>query len=122
MQNSTLKILLADDDPAMLSLISSLLSEAGYNVITAENGIEALEKAKTEFPSLILLDIHMPKMDGLETCRQLKEYETTKMIPVIMLTVAGQMSEIEKAMMYGARTYITKPCTKEQILTTVKDF
>lgn len=114
-------ILVVDDDMEMLDLLDSLLSEEGYTVLTAENGVEALEATHEHLPSLILLDIHMPEMDGLQVCKELKSDETTRPIPIVMLTVAGEMSEIEKAMRYGAQTYVTKPCTREQILKIVRD-
>ena len=114
-------ILVVDDDPEMLDIMDSLLADEGYTVFTAENGVEALEAARDHLPSLILLDIHMPEMDGLQACKELKSDETTKSIPIVMLTVAGEMNEIEKAMRYGAQTYVTKPCAKEQILKIVQD-
>ncbi|MFH1618639.1 MAG: response regulator [bacterium] len=114
-------ILIIDDEADMLDLMATLLRQEGYAVITAENGLEGVKKAKELLPSLVLADIHMPVMDGLEACRQIKSDETTKNIPVVMLTVAGQMSEIQKAMMYGAKTYVTKPCPREQILKVIED-
>ncbi|MBI4803264.1 MAG: response regulator [Elusimicrobia bacterium] len=114
------KILIADDDGEMLDTLAELLEGEGYEVIQAENGLEALESAKKELPALIMLDIHMPKMDGLKACKAIKTDQVTKSIPVVMLTVEGSMSEIEQAIGYGAKTYITKPSSKEEILKVVK--
>jgi len=114
------KILIADDDHEMLKILTGLLEQAGYKVVEAENGLEAVELAKKELPSLIMLDIHMPVMDGLTACRKLKSDPVTKSIPVVMLTIEGSITEIEHAIIYGAKTYITKPSTKEEILKVVK--
>ena len=105
----------------MLDMLSTLLSTAGYTVITAENGLEAVEKAKKELPSLVMLDIHMPKMDGVKACKAIKTGHFTKSVPVVMLTVEGGMSDIQKTMDYGAKTYITKPSSREEILKVVKN-
>jgi len=118
--NITQKILVADDDSDMLELLKTLLSKAGYEVITAENGLEAVEKAQKELPALVMLDIHMPKMDGLKACQAIKSGQLTRSIPVVMLTVEGSMPEIQRAMGYGAETYLTKPSSREEILKVVK--
>jgi len=94
------KILIADDDHEMLKILTGLLEQAGYKVIEAENGLEAVELAKKELPSLIMLDIHMPVMDGLTACRKLKADPVTKAIPVVMLTIEGSITEIEHAIIY----------------------
>ena len=114
------KILIADDDTEMLDTLASLLESEGYKVVRAENGVEAVENAKKELPALILLDIHMPKLNGLKACQAIKADQVTKSIPVVMLTVEGSMTEIEEAMGYGAKTYITKPSSKEEILKVIK--
>ena len=114
------KILIADDDRQMLDILSGMMEEAGYKVVTAENGLEAVELAKKEHPSLIMLDIHMPVMDGLKACKELKASHITQSIPVVMLTIEGSITEIEHAIIYGAKTYITKPSSKEEILKVVK--
>jgi len=114
------KILIADDDNEMRESLVALLTQAGYLVIEAENGLEAAQLAKKELPALILLDIHMPKMNGLEACKVIKSDQITRHIPVIMLTVEGSIAEIQEAIGYGARTYLTKPSSKEEILKVVK--
>ena len=115
------KILIADDDSDMRESLASLLEDSGYKVIRAENGEEAVEMAAKELPSLIMLDIHMPKMDGLKACKAIKSNPVTKPIPVVMLTVEGSIPEIRQAIGYGASTYITKPSSKDEILKVVKN-
>ena len=114
------KILIADDDIEMRESLAAMLEASGYKVIIAENGAEAVEIAAKELPSLIMLDIHMPKMNGLDACKAIKTNRVTKPIPVVMLTVEGSISEIQQAIGYGASTYITKPSSKEEILKVVK--
>ncbi len=114
------KILIADDDAEMLEMLSSMLENEGYTVIQAENGQEAVELARKELPSLVMLDIHMPVMDGLTACKEIKSDQVTRGVPVVMLTVEGSIYEIQQAISYGAKTYITKPSSKAEILKVVK--
>ena len=114
------KILIADDDSEMLEILSSMLEEEGYVVVRAENGQEAVDLARKELPALVMLDIHMPKMDGLTACKEIKSDKVTKGVPVVMLTVEGSINEIQQAISYGAKTYITKPSSKAEILKVVK--
>lgn len=116
----TRKILLADDDAEMREMLASMLESEGYAVIQAENGLEAVEMARKELPALVMLDIHMPKMDGLTACREIKSDKVTRNVPVVMLTVEGSINEIQQAISYGAKTYITKPSSKAEILKVVK--
>lgn len=114
------KILIADDDSEMLETLSSMLEAEGYQVIKAENGEEAVELSHKELPALVMLDIHMPRMDGLTACRDIKRAPATKAVPVVMLTVEGSINEIQQAIAYGAKTYITKPSSREEILKVIK--
>ncbi len=114
------KILIADDDADMRMLLSSMLESEGYVVLQAENGLEAVEMARKELPALVMLDIHMPLMDGLKACKEIKSDKVTRIVPVVMLTVEGSINEIQQAISYGAKTYITKPSSKAEILKVVK--
>jgi CheY-like chemotaxis protein len=114
------KILIADDDAEMRETLSSMLESEGYAIIKAENGEEAVKLAGRELPALVMLDIHMPKMDGLTACKAIKSDKVTKGIPVVMLTVEGSIHEIQQAISYGAKTYITKPSSRAEILKVVK--
>ncbi len=114
------KILIADDDNEMRETLSSMLEAEGYQVINAENGQEAVEMSRKELAALIMTDIHMPVMDGLRACKAIKEDKVSKGCQVVMLTVEGSINEIQQAISYGAKTYITKPSSKAEILKVVK--
>lgn len=109
------KILLVDDEKDIITLVSSRLKTAGYEVVTAVDGFEALAKAKSEKPDLIILDLMLPKMDGYQVCRLLKFDSTTAQIPIIMFTARA---EGEKA---GADAYLTKPFEPETLLAKIKE-
>jgi DNA-binding response OmpR family regulator len=87
------KILLVDDEKSILKLLTTRLSYAGYEIVTAGDGLEAIEKAKSEAPDLIILDVMMPKMDGFTVNKKLKENDQTKDIPVIISTAKGEVRE-----------------------------
>ncbi|HZY30020.1 MAG TPA: response regulator, partial [Candidatus Methylomirabilis sp.] len=101
------QVLVVDDDPATVELLREFLSAKGYEVITASDGDEALRKVKEERPHLILLDIQMPKMDGLEVLRRLREID--KEVGVIMITGVNEQEIARQAMALGAFDYIVKP-------------
>ena len=115
------KILIADDDVEMLETLASMLEEKGYEVIKAGNGIEAVELTRKHLPALVMLDIHMPGMDGLKACKAIKSDQVSKGVPVVMLTVEGSINEIQQAIGYGARTYITKPSSREEIFKVINN-
>ena len=114
------KILVVDDETELLKAISILLKTSGYEVVTAQDGQESLEKAKSLSPDLIVLDILMPKMDGYEVCRLLKFDEKYKSIPIIMLT--AKVQDIDKAMgkKVGADDYIAKPFETQDLIDKIK--
>ena len=104
------KVLLAEDDADIQKVAKMSLKFAGVNdVLVVENGEECLAVAGREKPDVILLDVMMPKMDGYEACRRLKENPETKNIPVIFLTAKAQQFEVKKGMSLGACGYLTKP-------------
>ncbi len=103
------KILLVDDEQDLISTVSYRLRFAQYAVVTASNGQEALEKAASERPDLILLDTNMPVMDGHEVLRQLRADPQLKDIPVIMLTARAAAQDIATASALGVADYVTKP-------------
>lgn len=114
------KILVVDDETELLKALSIRLKTSGYEVITASDGQEGLEKAKSLNPDLIVLDVLMPKMDGYEACRMLKFDEKYKSIPIIMLTAKAQ--DIDKVMgkKVGADDYITKPFETQDLIDKIK--
>lgn len=101
-------LLVVEDDPLMSRMYQKIFSFEGYNVVTAQDGQDGLEKATKEIPTLILLDIMMPKMNGLEVLDKLKANPETKNIPVVMLTNLAGTQDAEKAMSKGAVKYIIK--------------
>ncbi|MBD2233290.1 response regulator [Phormidium tenue] len=116
----TATILVVDDTPTNLDVLFDFLNNAGFKVLFAEDGESALEKAQYADPDLILLDILMPGMDGFETCRRLKQQETTAAIPVIFLTALTETTDKVKGLALGAVDFITKPLQYEEVLARVK--
>jgi DNA-binding response OmpR family regulator len=113
------KILVVDDSPTHLNLMSTPLQNKGYQVITAMDGDEALEKAEREHPDLIVLDIILPKKNGFQVCRQLKTAPATKAIKILMLTSKSQDSDRFWGLKQGADEYMTKPFEAEELLANV---
>ena len=101
--------MVVDDSPAICQLVMSILGDNIYNFVFAENGVDALDKLKDVTPDLMLLDIMMPKMDGLTLCRHLREMDKTKDIPIVMLTAKKNISSKIDSFVTGADEYITKP-------------
>ncbi len=114
------KILLVDDAETILMMERMILNKAGYELLTAKDGQEAVAKAVAERPDLILMDVVMPKMDGFEACRQLRVHDTTKAIPIIMVTTRGEAANVESGFESGCDDYITKPINGLEVLTKVK--
>mgnify|MGYP000534245274 CR=1 FL=1 len=113
-------ILAVDDEVHILELISFNLKAAGYHVVTALTGEEALKRCEVEKPSLVLLDIMLPGIDGLEVCRRLKGDRTTSYIPIIMLTARGDEVDKILGLELGADDYITKPFSVRELAARVK--
>jgi twitching motility two-component system response regulator PilH len=114
------KALIVDDSPAEIANLKSILSDAGCMVVTASSGQEAVEKAKTEKPGIIFLDIVMPDMDGYEACRILSADPVTKGIPVVFVTSKGQKADKVWGQMQGAKGHIAKPYSPDQITDQLK--
>ena len=112
------KILVVDDEETIRDLLSTFLTADGYEVITAADGAEALELAKTESPQVILMDVKMPGLDGIEACKRLKSEEKTKFIPVIMIT--GYQDRAVEAYLEGADDFVNKPFDKVEISFRIK--
>lgn len=116
---TTKKILVVDDEPDISKLIKARIESAGYSVVTAFDGAEALKTVKENMPDLILLDVMLPKMDGYQVCRLLKFDEKFKNIPIIMLTARAGESDKEKSVEAGADAYLTKPFQTEELLSKI---
>jgi two-component system alkaline phosphatase synthesis response regulator PhoP len=109
-------VLLVDDEPNIRETVSFILEMEGYRVATAEDGDEALEKARQLQPPVILLDAMLPRRDGFDVCRTIKADPELSSIKVVMLTALGQKTDQEKAMRAGADFYVTKPFDEEDLL------
>jgi diguanylate cyclase (GGDEF)-like protein len=116
----TARILIADDTPYNLKVLSAVLSQQNYYIIVAHNGLETLKLAATSAPDLILLDIMMPGMDGIEACQRLKEDPDTCDIPIIFLTAKSEDNDIIRGLELGAADYITKPFNPKILLARVR--
>ena len=113
------KILVVDDSPTALKLVTKALATTGHHIITAEDGDEAVQKATAEHPDLMVLDVVMPHKNGYQVCRQLKTNATTKNIKIILLTSKDQQADRFWGMKQGADAYITKPFEEAELLATV---
>lgn len=114
------RILLVEDEKNIVRVVTYNLEREGYQVSTAKDGEEALEKARRESPDLILLDLMLPKMDGLEVCRQLKAQPKTAHLPIIMLTAKTQEADRIVGLEMGADDYIPKPFSPRELVARVK--
>ena len=110
------RILVVDDEIYIVHILDFSLGMEGYEVITALDGEQALEKARSEKPDLIVLDIMMPKLDGYETCKLLKAEDGTKNIPVILLSAKGRNVDQKIGFEVGADDYITKPFSPRKLV------
>ncbi len=115
------KILVVDDEPDALELIRFNLKNAGFEVLLADDGAEALKRARELAPDLILLDVMLPEMDGLEVCRMLRRDPATRQIPIMMLT--AKAAEIDRivGLELGADDYVTKPFSPRELVLRVKN-
>lgn len=113
-------ILVVDDVPQNIQVVGTLLRESGYSVMPATSGAAALQRVQKKVPDLILLDLMMPDMDGVEVCRHLKADPATRAIPVIFLTASNEMNHLVQALESGAVDYVTKPFNPPELLARVK--
>lgn len=114
-------ILVADDETHILHVVSLKLRNAGFNVLTARDGQEALELAQQEHPDLIITDYHMPELSGLELCQRLKQDPATTDIPAIMLTARGYHLEPSDTEQSGILRMLSKPFSPRELLSTVNE-
>lgn len=115
------RILLVDDNPTNIDVLFTYLSEEGYEVLVAEDGVTALERLSFVKPDLILLDIMMPHMDGFDVCRQLKSDPETRDIPVIFITALGSVEDKVAGFQAGGVDYVTKPFQNEEVLARIQN-
>lgn len=114
------KILIVDDNRPNVELLQAHLESAGYNVVAAYGGEEALQKVESEKPDMILLDIMMPRMSGYEVCRRLKADPKSKVIPIVMVTALNELEDVEKGVDVGADDFLMKPINKLELIARVK--
>ena len=112
-------ILVADDEPVNRALIERRLQREGFRVLTAQNGKDAVEKTREALPDLVILDVMMPVMDGMEACRHIKEAEATRDIPVIFLSARDETEMKVSGLSMGANDYISKPFKAEELIARV---
>jgi DNA-binding response OmpR family regulator len=108
-------ILIADDDPDILALVSFRLERAGYEVVQARNGEEAVQVALARRPDLAVIDVMMPRIDGYEATRQLRQQEETSRMPIILLTARVQEEDIARGFDAGADDYVRKPFSPQEL-------
>lgn len=115
-----IKILVVDDEQLNLDLMEAMLVPAGYSVICARDGMEAVNKALLSIPDVILLDVMMPIMDGFEVAARIREHDNLKNIPIVMVTALGEVKHRVQALESGADDYLTKPVDETELLTRVR--
>ena len=115
------KILVAEDEKDIRELIVFSLTFAGFEVVSAVDGQEAVDKAAESLPDLIMMDVRMPRMTGYEACAKMKTMDTVKDIPVVILSAKGQESEIQTGLDVGAHEYILKPFAPDELIQRVKE-
>lgn len=114
------KILVADDEALIVDYLCHQLSRYGYAAFGAENGSEAYERACSDEPDLIFLDVKMPVMDGITACKKLRTNKKTKNIPIVMVSAIAHPQEIEAGLKAGANNYLTKPFSFPEILAEIE--
>lgn len=110
------RILLVDDTETILLFLKTLLAGQGFDFLTAKNGAEAVERTRRERPDLVLLDIFMPVMDGIEACRVMKGDPELKNIPVVIVTARSEAENVERCLEAGCDDYVFKPIRKLELL------
>jgi DNA-binding response OmpR family regulator len=114
------RILVVDDEPNLIRSLSFILTKHGYEVTSANNGEEALQRIRESWPDLIFLDIMMPRKNGFEVCEEIRKMQGSESIHIVMLSAKGASFNQETAMSSGAVEYISKPFSPQEIVTRVK--
>ncbi|MFQ6613893.1 MAG: response regulator transcription factor [Fidelibacterota bacterium] len=114
------RILVVDDDPNIVNLIRAFLTKIGFEIMEANDGLDGLQKARTEKPDLIILDVMLPKLDGFKLSRLLKFDETFQNTPILMLTAKSDEKDERTGKAMGADAYLTKPFKNQQLIDQVK--
>lgn len=115
-----IKVLVVDDEPNIIISLDFLIRKAGYELFIARNGTEALEQVRANFPDIVLLDIMMPDVDGLEVCRIIKSDPALQHIRIVFLSAKSKTEDIKQGLELGADDYITKPFSTKALMEKVK--
>jgi two-component system, cell cycle response regulator DivK len=116
------RILCVEDNPQNMRLVRKMLNNAGYDVIEASDGMSGLESALSEHPDLILMDVNLPDIDGLEVTARLRQTDEMRAVPIVALTANAMHGDRERCLGAGCTGYIPKPITKSELLNTVAHF
>ena len=116
----TRKILIADDEQNILISLEFLMKREGYEVIVAQDGVEAVHKIRSERPDLVLLDVMMPRKSGFEVCQEVKADAELAQVRILMLTAKGRDTEVAKGLALGADAYMTKPFSTRELVEKVR--
>lgn len=114
------KILVVDDEPYMIRLLQHHIERGGYQLVKATNGREALDRIRDEQPQLVIMDVMMPEINGLEVLAELRQHPATRTLPVIIMTANAQRFTREEAEAAGVSAFLTKPFSPTQLMTEVK--
>jgi DNA-binding response OmpR family regulator len=114
------RVLVVDDDPNIVNLIRAFLTKIGFEVLEANDGLDGLQKARSENPDLIILDVMLPKLDGFKFSRLLKFDESHRNIPILMLTAKSDEKDEKIGLAMGADAYLTKPFKNQELIDQVK--
>lgn len=117
----THKVLIADDEPNIVISLEYLLKRAGYQVLVARDGQEAIDTIRRERPALVLLDVMMPKKSGHEVCAELRADESLRDVRVLMLSAKGRDTDVDKGLGVGADAYMTKPFSTKELAAKVAE-
>jgi DNA-binding response OmpR family regulator len=115
------KILVIEDDPNQLRFLTHIFEKEGYEVISAANGLQGLRKAKEENPSILILDVMLPGLDGFEVCHRLKAEPSKAGLPIIMMSAKGQDTDKTTALKVGANEFFAKPVDRVVLLAKIKE-
>lgn len=116
----SIKVLIVDDEPAQRELLKYNIEKAGFQVIVANNGRDAIEKIEEEGPDLVVLDWMMPEASGIEVCREMRSRSETRLLPIIMLSARGEEGDRSLGLDSGADDYITKPFSPRELVARIK--
>jgi DNA-binding response OmpR family regulator len=120
-ENLTHSVLVVDDEPMARTLLRLMLVRAGFEVLEAADGLDALSKVKVQLPDVMILDVMMPGMDGFAVCEALRQEAETAELPIIMLSAKTDVNSVRKGLEAGATKYLTKPVSPDELTQNVRD-